>query len=507
MAPTVVSNQYGRFLATSDGGDTAVPLSLRSCNAVTVLDGKSFTTDDEMSFAWLKKVEALTQTVEWTTSQSAGTLLYGSAVGPRQIKNVSVKTVAPKSIAVATGPPVYYLSNVFRQYRGGLRLCIKIAKTDFHSGRLEIVFAPRSTASIPSLTNSTMSLREIVDIREGNEICLDLPFLVPVPYLDIEQAFGYLSMRVLNELRCPETASQAVQLLMYWSGSDDFELAVPGYSENTLAYPAFSPEMGDEGSDKLVDEVVGSQPVVTETMESASYCVGELFTSVRQLISRNQQIFCTTVPTATDRMAMWPFFTSVAKLTSSGISTPKYGGDMFSYVSPMYVFYRGGMRVTMDTAASVGSLSATLAPSQVRKGRETFATSTSVNGTDKAVTYFASSGISPTGTYLSDSGVGLLSLSLPYYCKTPVSLNVPNVTDAIPNTASGVEYSVPSSAISVEYQSIPVWYRSVAEDFQFTYFVGCPPVPIAQVANAFSASLEEEGDVYLDAEATRRIDV
>jgi predicted transcriptional regulator len=39
-----------------------------------------------------------------------------------------------------------------------------------------------------------------------------------------------------------------------------------------------------------------------------------------------------------------------------------------------------------------------------------------------------------------------------------------------------LDYSVPFSAVSLETQSTPVYYRAIAEDFQFTYFVGCPPL-------------------------------
>lgn len=482
MAPGAMSRQFSRFSATSDGSDYGFPLALRAGNSVRIIDGKSLTDEDEMSFAYLKSVPAMTRTVNWDTSQPSGTLLLNAPIGPRHIYSVSTYTATPKSIQLATGPPAWYLSTLFRQYRGGLKLNIKIAKTDYHSGRLEIVFIPRPGASIPSLSTSTMSLREIIDIREGNEITLDLPFLVPVPYLDIEQNFGILTVRVLNELRAPETASQRIQLLFFYSASADYELAVPGYSPNTFNSPPFAPQMatfGSVGMD-LVSESVGSQPTYTETLESAELCVGEYFSSVRQLIARNNQIFTTTLATATDRIAIWPFFTSVCTLKATGIQAPKFGGDPFSFVSPMYAFYRGGMRVTVDTAAAVGSLSMTLAPSQVVSGRESFSQSTSVNGTNGVVTYFGNAGISPHGTALTDAGIGLTSTVLPYYSRAPISMNVPNITDKIPFNATGLEYSIPRSSLSMEFQDKPVYFRSVAEDFQFTYFVGCPPLALAQ---------------------------
>lgn len=437
----------------------------------------------------------MTKTVEWDTSQSSGTLLTSFAVGPRHIFKTSNFVKGTQTITLATGPPLYYLSNMFTQYRGGLKLNIKIAKTDYHSGRIEIVYVPRVPGTIPSLLNSTMSLREIVDIREGNEITLDIPFLQPVPYLDIEEAFGSVGIRVVNELRCPETAAQAIQMLFFWSASDDFELAVPGLSDNTVNFPAFSPQMGESLDNTLVNEVIGNQPVISETMESASLCVGELFTSVRQLVARNCQIWFTGAVTGiTQREFVWPFFTSVASLQANVIQKPLFGGDPYSYISPMYVFYRGSMRLTCDTAAAVGSLSMTPAQKQIIEGKKCFDNSSQSNGTVDPVNYFGSNSITPAGTALTNAGVGVISMAVPYYCKTPVSLIVPNITDYIPyyDTAVGIEYSQPRSGVSVEYQSTPVWYRSVGEDFQFTYFVGCPPVPLSQPTNVFAAFGKEE---------------
>jgi len=508
-----ISRQWNRFAATSDGSDYAMPLAMKVGNHVTTTTSKTITDMDEMSFSFLKSVDAYVNTVNWTASATQGSLLTSKKIGPRQIFRRDPKTRGGTTLYLDSGPPAWYLSNLFKQYRGSIKVKIRIAKTEFHSGRLQITFTPRCVVNnTPSTTSAFYSLREIIDIRAGNEMEFILPYIMPTPYLDIESSIGQLDIHVLNELRAPETVAQNVDLLFYYSAGDDFELAVPGYSANTKNYVPFAPQSGvnsDVATDStLIMEGIGGTPVFRADVTHAEHCVGEIFASIRQFLTRYNQIWTSTLPPATGpRVAFWPFFANCLTLSSAGVKTSgKYGGDLFSYFAPMYTFYRGGMRVQVDTAAAVGSLSLTLTPGQVAPTREVFSTSTAENGSASAVAFVDSPNTTPSGTALTDAGIGLYAVSVPYYCKTPVSLVVPTSNDRIPYYAdNGLEYSVPQSAISVETQSTPVYYRSIAEDFQFLYFVGCPPLVTSTTALAaapLTISDNSERDMPLTKDGT-----
>lgn len=488
LTPGAQSRQFQRYAATADGSDYAYPLALSSTNHVTTMTTKTITDEDEMSFSYLKSVPAFVASLQWDTTDTQNSSLYSIDVGPRTIYSRAPLIKATTTKFLDSMPPFAYLSSHFRQYRGSIRVKVKLAKTDFHSGRLQVTWTPRSLpATTPTNTTAFYSLREIIDIRAGNEFEFNLPFMAPVPYLDVEAPMGQLDFVILNALRAPNTVSQTVDLLVYYSAGEDFELAVPGYSPATVNWPPFSPESFGNvaaASETLVNEGIGGTSIARADLSYAETCVGEIFTSIRQLLARYNQVWTSTLPPATGRVAIWPYFSACATLTSAGaVQLPKYGGDLFSYYAPMYAFYRGGMKVQVDMAAAVGSLSATLTPSQVLPSSETIKTSTSLNGTNAAVTYYQSQFTVPSGTAITDSGIGVVAFEIPYYCKTSVSNVVATSTDTIPTLTDGsLEITVPQGCVSYEVQSTPVYYRAIAEDFQFCYFVGCPPIERSSIA-------------------------
>jgi len=489
MSPTIVTEQYQRYAAVSDGTDNAYPLALRSDNSITHIDSKTVYEGDEMSFAFLKRVSALTNTVTWSTTQAPGFAIFAKEVFPSNLFAQSPLVRGTKTVQVRSGPPIWYLSNLFRVWRGSVYIEIDIVKTDYHSGRLQLTWTPRPTgATLPTLDTGMYALREIVDIRVGNKIRMKLPYIMPIDYLDVDTPSGTVSIRVLNELRAPETAAQSVQLLIHFSGGEDFELAVPGYRSSTANFPPFSPEMFSEtamgGTEiKLVDEVIGgsSQPPIT--VGPAEHCVGESFSSIRQLLLRYNQIWAKVKPTGTNARYIWPWFTSVTKLDTTGIISSNNGGDVFSFLSPMYAFYRGGVRVQIEGQGQTQNWSATLDPSGSDGGLAVTGASTISNGGSGAVAWNSfPKTTAPNGTVLIQSDRGMLAATAPYYCRTPVSLNYSSTTGLIPNIAGVTEISQARGVITARGPTS--WdgtssYRSIAEDFQFQYFVGCPPLVVA----------------------------
>lgn len=478
-----MSRQFNRFAATSDGAESAFPLALSSTNHVTTTTTKTITDEDEMSFAFLKSVPAYIETVNWSYDKPQGNSLLTKQIGPRQIFSRASLSRGSVTNYLDSMPPFAYLSSLFLQYRGSIKVKIRIAKTDYHSGRLQITFTPRTTTvNTPSVTSAFYSLREVIDIRAGNEMEFTLPYMMPSPYLPIEVPMGQLDIVVLNKLRAPDTVTQSIDLLFYYSAGEDFELAVPGYSPNTVNWPPFSPESfgRDVATDEtVVAEVIGGATVSRVDLTAAEHCVGEYFGSVRQILARFNQMWTSSAyPTGT-QLAIWPFYASCQTMdgTTGATVSPKNGGDPFSFIAPMYAYYRGGMRIQADLAAAVGSVSATLTPSQLKPNTEVIKLSTSLNGVTGAITWPGSALTSPVGTAISDSSIGVTAFEVPYYSRFPISNVVSTSQNNVPTLSSGsLEPTIPQSCVSLENQSTPVLYRAIAEDFQFMYFVGCPPL-------------------------------
>jgi hypothetical protein len=495
VAPILAARIFNRYAATSDGVDPALPLAIRADNKVTLLRDKTIYDQDEMSFAFLKKVETVVNVVTWSTSQAQNAVVFTETLTPSQLFTTKTVTRGSKTVTARTGPPIWYLSHLFKQWRGSIKMRMKVAKTNFHSGRLQLTYTPKhAPTTLPNITTTGQyAIREILDIRVGDEVEFVFPYLAATDYISLTDSIGTFEVRVLNALRAPETVSPTVDLLFYWSGGDDLEFAIPGYRDGVFNYPPFSPEMNSgtgtlrEGPTTLATGTPGMVSEGPVTMTSAEYCVGEMFSSIRQLLLRMNQVWWKTPPTGTNYY-FWPFFSANTRLDATlGITSANLGGDVFSFLSPMYVFYRGGMRVGISSDVNTVNFVSTLHTSIMNSGGNVIGTSTAANGSSAAVdwTTFPSTTI-PNGTCVTDA-LGVVSLSVPYYSRTPVSLNCPISTGVAPAVSGSLEISQASSAVLVRGMadvSKSVLYRSIAEDFQFQFFVGCPPLVVAAPALA-----------------------
>lgn len=321
-----------------------------------------------------------------------------------------------------------------------------------------------------------LSLRHIVDIRDGTEIEFLLPYLIGVNYsisnatATTTNCSGQLDVTVLNELRAPETCSTAMDILFFFSGGPDFEFAAPGSSQS---YP-FLPQMGD-----LDCGVIGGDNKIIQHTINAEQSVGELFSSVKQLLNKYCPLYLNYTPTISDQqVAIWPWLRSCYTInTSSGaLTSPVLGGDTFSTISNMYLMYRGGARIMYYSNGS--------GPTFVTNGIQTSYTASGGNFTPISVgtQYFFGVTNSPfTGTLcanainVQDSSDGVIFVSAPYYSRTKSSLGF----NAYGNGSNGIN-SDPSFPLNnlIFYRptdTLCSFWRSFPDDFQCCYFIGAPP--------------------------------
>jgi len=477
---TIVSTQYNRYLATSDGTDNAYPLSLRSDNQVSITTENSLTNEDEMSFSYLKKVSTVLKTISWTTSQGSGTNIYSFLVGPQALFQQITTANTSHTVTMGVGPPIYYLSGAANLWRGGIELVIKFAKTEFHSGRIQVSWTPSSNVAVtPTLSTSTLVIKEIIDIRTGNEFRLKLPWLLNQNYMQLKgvtntQCSGQLDIIVLNELRCPETASSAVNMLLYYCGADDFEFQ--NMSANDYYRPIFSPQAGDE---TLVDETIGGMPSGAVTTMYASQSIGEYFTSIKQLLNRSTIIYPQAIP-ADANQRLWPWFSGVSYLPSgtAGAHLPLLGGDIYPNLANMYCFYKGSVRTTIVPPNPLYSFVAAL------DTYDNTAINVLSNGLlnlfGTAQNYLAGNNGGATGFALTDTSVQYATFKIPYYSQYRCSMILNQTTsDYIPSEVSQpqdcINYSCMNNGTGLGDSGYFI-YRSFSDDFQLSYFIGCPPL-------------------------------
>lgn len=503
---SIMIPMYNRYSATSDGLVPDVPLGLVHDNATSISTSNSIRSEDEMSFNFLKQVPVLTKTVAWTDTQISGTSLLAANMGPNGILSFqqATRTVGIHVVTYNVGGPMYYLAQRFRLWRGSICLVVKLVKTQYHTGRLQVSFTPGNVTTAlvgPTPTTGAYSMREIIDITDGNEFCFHLPYMIETNYLTTDNIMGRLDITIVNELRRPDNANASINLLFYVAAGPDFELACPMSANNGTSPAAFSPQMGrlrkqmDSGQcDVIVEGNIGSSDVPSYTSTFAEQSIGEMFTSIKQLLNRNTSLVSRTTINPASGLTIWPWFVNIPYNTSSGIIANSWGGDALTYFGPMFAFFRGSARISIASnqlATNYGGATQPANPSTMCvAGMQNPSLAGTVNSQISTTTYqpfnnsatewittgAATNGV--TGVVMQNSNAGFTSWRLPYYAVTKFSLLIPQSTSAlVPSDVSqpGNFLSVFSSLGFVDYALA----RSFSDDYQLSYFVGCPPVYVS----------------------------
>jgi hypothetical protein len=467
------------YAPNCDNIDNSLPLSLYSSNSVETLPGFAGNDIDELCIDYLKAKPAFLTNVTWNESATADTQLWSTEVSP----NVMYTSFASGSNTVYALTPVCFLSNFFNFYRGGLRFTFKIVKTEFHSGRLSLVFNPTASPSSSFAPNNIQSVychREIIDIREGNSFDFVVPYVALAPYkncIGTYSSIGNLQLRVLNQLVAPATVSSSIQILVEVSAAPDMEFAFPiTHSMNqTLVY---NPQMSfvpktDENS--IVTGVIGESQLIHDQHVSSRACIGEKVVSMRSYLKKDDRFNKTY--SANSYFTWFPFFTSW-RVTSTTVGySPNDPADNLSLISSCYLFQRGGVRMRAYQTASG-------APgSNYCQTRLINCTSSTPDYTGSTGSNTPDSTIHGLQTYHSTLHGSFQEIQIPQYHRFPSRV----VTDCATSSVSGpvlvgITWTAPTTSQSlVEFgnpsESYPAMFsRQAADDFDLGFFLGVPPV-------------------------------
>ncbi len=251
---------------------------------------------DEMSLSYIlgQWGQLFVGTLE--TTQATGSIVYAAACAPMNFwfraptATTDVGSLrAPELALTDTNSffPTHILAvaNCFRLYRGGFKFRFTFCKTKFHAGRVLVSFTPyygdfnpsnSSTtvpvaASLTPITGQPFGYSKIFDLRDSNVMEFDVPYVSGTPYVRTFSSCGSLSVRVLDPLIAPDTVASTVPFLVEVKGADDLEFAVP-------RGPLYAPM--PLGTVRLQSGAMLS----TIKPEASELCVGEVVTSVKQLI-------------------------------------------------------------------------------------------------------------------------------------------------------------------------------------------------------------------------------
>jgi len=352
-------------MSNGDGAFNGHKLALTTQNEVPVSNGRQNTAVDEMTLDFIVAQPAWFGSVAWSDTQSADTLLTTIAVGPGGFGQSLYKG--------ATFPPVAYPSAVFSHWRGSHKLRFILPKTEFHSGRLCIAVLPCEagvTPTAPTTVAETDNLARVIwDIRESNEIEIEVPFVQTRNFIEVGQVAAYVYVFVVNEMIAPSTVPSTINVLMEVSGCQDFEYANP--ISNDINGAHYEPYLFFQSGTIALGKTVTPPVVSAESF-------GESVKSLRSLLKRFSLFSAIYANLATIRVD--PFAVNVVgQITSTSGALVRTLGlrDMISYFSVCYALSSGSVRI-LSSAPPTGDYCDTFLLNAIGTPADSVSTTTAV---------------------------------------------------------------------------------------------------------------------------------
>jgi len=236
-----------------------------------------------------------------------------------------------------------------------------------------------------------------------------------------------------------------------------------------------------------VFEEVGGDPHKTENIHYASSSIGEKFLSVKQFLNKLSRYYvqASVIP---PNPGVWnPWSSNIGLIFDNNALPnpldPPLGGDSFDFIQKFYAFYRGSLRIAV-TANGPGAVYVTNGPGRAYADVTGFPVFSPDSfhlspGGVPTVPWFSSPQTNARflPVAIQDEASGQVVTTLPYYSKTHCSLctNAP-LSPVMP--IFNKDRSAPDSNLRYAKAGATdfAFYRSCADDFQFSYFLGTPPL-------------------------------
>jgi len=324
---------------------------------------------------------------------------------------------------------------------------------------------------------------KIVDIRDTTEFSFSIPFVsnqiwntmyqvtsgIAPSATTYERPTGMLFVEVLNTLVNPTTAANSIEFIVESCADEDFQYAFVTRKTELEVVPAVE---GVE-PERFSIQMKGVEPFFEmnniQDQTPNLLAMGEVITSLRQVLKRYTRISNTPIPanTAGHINKIWPY------ITKEGASKLD---DMYSYIEQVFRMYTGSMRVmfALDKGLSTGVTKIALS-------------TWDIGDTTLSNDYFYASNSDDLGFTDSRPNVlfyggfeNIIELDVPFYQNYP----------ALPTAVGKMVYAsdLPGSTLSpnltpfntgsVIFMDNPdplFMYRMIGEDFRFGYSLG-PPI-------------------------------
>lgn len=388
--PPVISDVKPRYIMSAPHLATAeisVPYQKLAYDPKTELsiDSTPFggPKEDELSINYLKKKESFFGAATWNTGDAEALQIFNARITPTLKDTVPIFRTTPPIETVGYrhyNTPLSHLCYMFHNWRGTLKIRMRVVCSKYHKGRLKVSWDPASNVSV---TNPDLNVcyNQIIDIGETQDVTFEIPYHQSRAWAETdtqgaargwttggvntfssETDNGILSVRVYNTLEAPSATT--INLLFYVSAGDDFEFNNPKSgitAGGNLYVPSFFQLQGE-----MCEHVVGEKANASDNRYDLNY--GESLLSLRKLLHRSSVVDTVPLPNglgnATNvyrkgifRIPYTPGFVPTSWPTSASkvVDTTLGGSANYAFntmhpipfVASMYVGTRGGVNYTL----------------------------------------------------------------------------------------------------------------------------------------------------------------
>ena len=351
------------YNANINEADVSNNMGLFADNKVSVMPDVNLSGVDEMSINFVKRQKAFYRTLNWSTTTLPGSFITIPCYPSVFSTGGTISPMTGTASLVSTNhTPIAFLSKLFQYWRGSIEITIKVIKTEYHTGRLILSFSPQTLVGPLTNVQTNYVHREIIDLRDGSEFVVKVPYCYNTMYLDTDQTqndiFMMMHVNILNELVAPDTCSQNVDVLFEVRGGTDLEFQVPK-PFNMTPSQVIEPQSGGDGQSELVlDKCIGSSTIHDPAKMAAELCIGESATSLLQLAKRYVRLATTNASfNALNSMGVYPYYYGgyYAAPVAANSTTGYISGDYIGAIAGCYAHSRGAVRYRVATSSGANT--------------------------------------------------------------------------------------------------------------------------------------------------------
>lgn len=402
----------------AEGLDTSVSLSTMPDNSLSSKADLFGSNVDEMDIEFICNHSQFIQSSEWKTTTAAEATILEFPVSPGYCTNAKSPVTLPDFFAPTN---MAYVASMFRYWRGDIRIKVQAVKTAYHSGRLRLSYIPGGVIGGTYVLDDAYSW--YLDLKTSSEVEFEIPYNNHVPYkntilhtnaaVDQKYSTGIFRISVVNTLVSPDTVTKIVPINIWLAGSNmsfaipDFSRYIPSRSKRDLGNlreaeefdPDYSPYEDFSPLDRLNSmllsppkprysaQVLGSfqdtgfndfsaSPHMfsmksAPNLEYESLSIGERVQNLRSLTRRFAVEKSIAIADPNGKLGQLSFLGSAEDFGTAfdpnavGAKSELFRVTPLSYISWLYTFYRGGIRVKANILTNhKGNLQITSLPAK-----------------------------------------------------------------------------------------------------------------------------------------------